>query len=229
MDGKFHYIGSCSRRHKANRFSFFFSNWFTNVSPFFFTVLLHQTTVSEEMPSAGDITDQWNWWVKYMREKKGEIWLSPMTKALHPQKHPKSNATTQNHNQKLRLHNDCGPNRTVNGSNNSHPTCVVKPGLRTPNLPAHRKCSVTNCTNTNRGIWILVKNWYVLAVEKETVGKGLSTKDKYYTSHWDGKEEKVNNYYTFSLIKTMVKLPSRNNAHVALWARCNPSYLQVPQ
>ena len=39
---------------------------FTNVSPIFFTVLLHQITVSDGMPLAGDITDQWNWWVKYM-------------------------------------------------------------------------------------------------------------------------------------------------------------------
>ena len=32
-----------------------------------------------------------------------------LQKPLHPQKNPKSNVTTQKRNQKLRLHNDCGP------------------------------------------------------------------------------------------------------------------------
>ena len=60
--------------------------------------------------------------------------------------------------------------RTVSWSNSSHPTGVVKPGLRALNLPTHRKSSVINRTWHDRTIvnytnklsrrchWIHVKN-----------------------------------------------------------------------
>ena len=44
------------------------------------------------------------------REKKEEIWLSPMTKAPTPtEKSKKQRDNTKKRHQKLRLHIDCGP------------------------------------------------------------------------------------------------------------------------
>ena len=82
-----------------------------------------------------------------------------MTKALHRQKNSKSNVTTQNRHQKLRLHNDCGyvrlllnavsATRLYNGEceptydgqlgNDSHPIGVVKPVYGIPTFPLTAK------------------------------------------------------------------------------------------
>ena len=46
----------------------------------------------------------------FHKKKKDEITLSPMTKAPKPSENKKSQEKTQRRQQKLRLHNDCGPN-----------------------------------------------------------------------------------------------------------------------
>ena len=67
-----------------------------------------------------------------------------MTKAPTPTEKSKNNVTTQNFDYILiadRL-------RTVSCSNNSHPTGVVKPGLKDDNLSTYRKSSVINRHNS---------------------------------------------------------------------------------
>ena len=60
--------------------------------------------------------------------------------------------TTQKRLKRLRLHNDCGPTSDSQLSNNSRPTGVVNPGLKSTNLPTHRKSSVINRTLHDRNI-----------------------------------------------------------------------------
>ena len=68
--------------------------------------------------------------LRKMKRSDSVQWQKP----LHPHTNPKSNLTTQKRNQKLRLQNDCGL-RTVNWSNNNHPTGVVKPVYKRSTLP----------------------------------------------------------------------------------------------
>ena len=79
-----------------------------------------------------------------LKEKKEEIWLSPMTKVPTPTEKSKSNAKTQKCHQKLRVHNGW--------SNGSHPTGVFKPvyGISTFPLTAkavQSKGHIEKCVN----------------------------------------------------------------------------------
>ena len=91
------------------------------------------------------------------QEKKKEIRLSPLTKPLYQQKSlkPKDNTQTPKSSLPQRLRTDLG--RSVGVT--SHPTAVVKPGLKGTDLPTHRKSSVmkssiirlkNNVYNTNK-------------------------------------------------------------------------------
>ena len=62
-----------------------------------------------------------------LEETKEEIWFSPMTKAQHQKKNPKSNVTTQKRHQKFDYTKIADRLRTVSRGNGSHLTGVVKP------------------------------------------------------------------------------------------------------
>ena len=77
-----------------------------------------------------------------MCEKKKEIWLSPMTKALHPQKNPK--ATWQHKNGTKNFGYTIAERlRMVSWSNDSHPTCVVKLVYGIPTFPLTAKAALS--------------------------------------------------------------------------------------
>ena len=63
-----------------------------------------------------------------IEEKKEEIWLSPITKAPSPtEKSNKQRDNTKNATKNFYYTTIADQHRTVGWSNNSHPTCVVKP------------------------------------------------------------------------------------------------------
>ena len=80
------------------------------------------------------------------KEKKKEIRLGPMTKALIPTEIKKKQLTTTRRYQNVDYTTIAGRLGTVSWSNNSHPTGVVKPDLKGTNLPGHHKSSVINRT-----------------------------------------------------------------------------------
>ena len=72
----------------------------------------------------------------YREEKKEEIWLNPMTK--NPYTHRKIKKATRQHNNAIKNFDyttNADRLRTVRGSNNSHPTGVVKPVYERSTFP----------------------------------------------------------------------------------------------
>ena len=88
-----------------------------------------------------------------IKEKKEEIWRSPVTKTPTPTEQSKK-ATWQHKNATKNFDYTTIADRlrTVSWNNSSHPTGVVKPGLRALNLPTHRKSCVINRTWHDRTI-----------------------------------------------------------------------------
>ena len=84
------------------------------------------------------------------KEKRREIRLGPMTKALIPTENNKKQLTRSHQNVDYTM--IAGRLRTVSWSNNSHPTGMVKPYLKGTNLHTHRKSSVINRTWHDRNI-----------------------------------------------------------------------------
>ena len=73
--------------------------------------------------------------VSFCRLKKEEIRLSPMTKTPTLTENSKSNVTTQNATKNFDYSTIADRLRTVSGSNNSHPTGVVKPVYECSTFP----------------------------------------------------------------------------------------------
>ena len=70
------------------------------------------------------------------------LWQKP----LHPQNNLKSNMQHKNATKNFDYTTIVDRLRTVSWSNSSHPTGVVKPGLRALNLPTHCESCVINLT-----------------------------------------------------------------------------------
>ena len=83
-------------------------------------------------------------------KRKGKILLSPMTKALYPQKAKKSKVTTQRHHKNLPVHNDYGPTKNGQVEWLQSPNWCDKTSLRNPNLPTNRKSCVIKMTHNHK-------------------------------------------------------------------------------
>ena len=70
-----------------------------------------------------------------------------MTKTPIPTENSKNNGQHKNATKNFDNTAIADRLRTVSWSNNSHPTGVVKPGLKGTNLPTHRQSSLTSRTS----------------------------------------------------------------------------------
>ena len=86
-----------------------------------------------------------------------------MTKTPIPKENSKVNGQHKNATKNFDFTTIADRLRTVSWSNNSHPTGVVKPGLKSTNLPTYRKISVINRTWHDRNMLyytnILSQRW----------------------------------------------------------------------
>ena len=89
------------------------------------------------------------------KEKKKEIWLSPISETPIPTENSKTKGQHKTATKNFDYTTIVDRLRTVSWSVNSHPTCVVRPGFKGTNLPTLRKNSVIKSTWHDRKI---VKN-----------------------------------------------------------------------
>ena len=87
-----------------------------------------------------DISDTvWSNKIEQLQEKKEKIWLSPMTKAPTPTEKSKKQRNNKKRHQNFDYTTSANLLRTVNWSNDSHQTDVVKPVYGIPTFPLTTK------------------------------------------------------------------------------------------
>ena len=91
---------------------------------------------TREQQTVQTLTAEHKFWIK---EKKKEIWLSPMTKPPIPTENLKIKGQHTNATKNFDYTTIADRLKTVSWSNDSHPTGVVKPVYRIPTVPLTTK------------------------------------------------------------------------------------------